>query len=153
MARDRDFNIFDPFSGNKQISSPKKTVANTPISKQILTPQAVEKKEHRLNDQEMIEMVKRIQFLQKDLEAQLSNIKAIIPFAQLSISKFLNNKENFSPEQWIIIQENRQELQRKLGFMLGSDPKKIEEKHQTDKGNKEFRGKTLGSRRKWIPIR
>lgn len=150
MAKDSQFNIFDS-SSNKPARSPAKKAADKPQRK--LSLQEIAEKAHALSDQEIINMVERIQFLQKDLESKVNILKEKIPMTYSNIGKFLNDKENFPPEQWSAIEENRAELEKKLWSMVGDDPKKVKEKHQVDKDTKELRGKGLGARRNWIPIR
>lgn len=153
MAKDSQFNLFDPGPKKTGSSPVKKTVSKPLPPKRTLTPQAIVEKAHASNDQEIISMVERIQSMQKDLETKVSNLKEKIPITYASIAKFLNDKENFPPEQWAMIQDNREALEKKFGEMVGKDAKKVKEKRLEEKGSKEFRSKSLGSRRNWIPIR
>lgn len=91
--------------------------------------------------------------MRNDLDKKTDDLKEAIALSQKDVIKFFSEAKNFTPEQWNIIQENRSDLEKRTWAVVGKDPNKVREKHLEDKDARHRKGKTLGARKNWIPIR
>lgn len=69
------------------------------------------------------------------------------------IERFLNNPQNFTEKQWKLLQEQREMYQEKLNALVGKKNSEKRDKSLKKKTSEERSRKTLGSRKKWIPMR
>lgn len=106
-----------------------------------------------ITDTEIQGMFDRMNEMRNDLDKRTDDLKEAIALSQKDVIKFFSESKNFTPEQWNIIQENRTDLEKRTWAVVGKDPNKVREKHLEDKDAKLRKGKTLGSRKNWIPIR
>ncbi len=84
---------------------------------------------------------------------RLNDILKQMGFTKRSFSLYLINPRNFTVEDWIKLQNGKKEYQKKLVKMFGAEAQKLLEAEEKEKGSKVRKGKTLGSRKKWMPMR
>lgn len=106
-----------------------------------------------LGDQDIQEMFDKMIEMRQELDKKTDELKDAIALTKQDINAFFSNSKNFTPEQWSIIQQNRTELEQKAFMIVGKDPNKVRQKQLESKETKARKGKTLGSRRNWIPMR
>ncbi len=101
-------------------------------------------------DPEITDMLKNIEFMQKDLQNKLEYIKQKTGWGSEEIQKFMANPRNFSPKEWKQLQQNKDILGDQVWSTLGMELKP-KESHRKNLA-KERKGKTLGARKKWISM-
>lgn len=107
----------------------------------------------KITDAETRNMLERIKLLQSKLNEQIEDVMKKTGKDPTSVMKFAQNPSNFSPEQWNKMIEKKEELEKQI---TGLTKEQIQTKHakkdlkESVKGRK---GKTLGSRKKWLDMR
>lgn len=106
---------------------------------------------------EMREMIDKIKEMHDQLNRKLEATYAQLGWDPKAIKSFLDNPNNFTPQQWNLLQKERKALLGDMWSKLGKgDQKDFEEKEQrkeTEKAAKDRKGKMLGARRNWISMR
>lgn len=136
---EKDKNIFDTAS-KKLGSKKKKGSAARPTPKKPV---------HR--DPEIAAMLKQIDEMQNDLQNKFDHIKSQAGLTTEDIQDFMNNPKNFTPKQWEQIEQTKNELGNKVWAAIGLELKPKPRTRENIAG--ERKGKTLGGRKKWIPMR
>lgn len=150
METNSSSNIFEEASkrlgGSGKQKPLKKKVSESPSSANAapLAP---------LSDTDVKSMLERMHFMNKDLENKLESVYTKTGMPKEEIHNFLENPNNFSSTVWNKIQEDMTSLEQKVWAAVGKHMKKSMLKKKTDKKSKERKGKTLGARKKWIPVR
>lgn len=70
-----------------------------------------------------------------------------------SIKRYLNDPQNFTPAEWTMMQTHRVELEQKLGSLINPQLKTFQKTQEATEKDKSRKGKTLGSRKKWLPMK
>ena len=103
-------------------------------------------------DPEVISMLEKIKEMGNDLDDKMGHIFELSGMSKKEGLEFIENPNNFTPEQWQKAQAQKDELIDKFFKPLGMTAKKkfLEKKKKIlAKGR---RGKTLGSRKGWIQM-
>jgi hypothetical protein len=66
---------------------------------------------------------------------------------------YLDNPKNFSPREWEIVQKNKHLLEEKVWDVVGLELKPATGPKRRENLAGERKGKTLGARKKWIPMK
>jgi hypothetical protein len=106
--------------------------------------------------QDVDNVITRMREIHDDIEKKLDVIYQKSGLTPKYIKDYLNNPNNFNPQEWEKIQQDRQALFSSLTG--GTRVEEMENKTKTtekelDKEAKDRRGKMIGSRKNWIPIR
>lgn len=163
MSKDSPFDLFG--SGSKKPLKPsKKTPAPPPPKPESLPsedhlpsnaapppPSDNRRRKVQLNP-ELTRMLERIFEMREDIRKQMEAIFEKTGLSQLEIENFLNNPRNYPPGKWEKIQNEKKMLEEKLDKALGIT-KKQKAQQQEAKTAKDRKGKLLGSRKNWIPMR
>lgn len=147
MNKEQSSNIFDQAGKSSKGQPLKKNIEKDVPIPSIKDPKVT------LTDDEVQGMFDKMVELRGDLEKKTDEFKEAVILSQQDVSKYFNDSKNFSPEQWSVIQESRAELEKRVFDVVGKDLKKIRQKQLESKDSKLRKGKTLGARRNWIPIR
>jgi len=107
-------------------------------------------------DPEIEEMMKKITYMKEDLNDKIESLKKKTGPGADRLRKILEDPSNFSPKEWDDIQLAKKLLGDKLYGIIGKPAEKpvekpVEEKIQSRPSTR--KAKTLGSRKKWIPMR
>lgn len=142
---DSKTNIFDP---DFQRSASSKSAKKEPKPKGV--PLEVRRKAI-MKDNEVKEMIDRIDTIKKELSEQVAVLIEKHGYTPNSIKKYLNDPRNFTPEQWLAIQKQKEEIAKTVGVAI--DPimrkqKKLMEKKQDDRS----KNKSIGARKRWMPM-
>ncbi len=142
---DSKTNIFDP---EFQRSSSSKPAKKEPKPKGI--PLETRRK-NLMQDEEIREILDRIDTIKKDLKERVAVLIEKHGYTPSSIKKYLNDPKNFTPEQWITIQKQKEEIAKTVGVAI--DPlmrkqKKLMDKKQDDRS----KNKSIGARKRWMPM-
>lgn len=151
-------NIFDAAGQIKKSMDPKvpaspEIIKQDPLSDLILTGS-----EELLNlhgDTEINAMLNKMYRMQQHIQTSLNQIYESAGLSTSQIKNFLNNPSNFPPDIWQKIQGQRDSLEKKIGEVLkvyAKQPKKGHIAKITSEESKERKSKTLGARKKWIPM-
>lgn len=160
MDENKPKNIFEA-AGKTKKNVPSKSAPPKPLPKKMETPQpenisvSSEKLLNLHRDPEINEMLNKIYNMQDDIQTKLNEIYEKNAISPRQVKKYLNNPRNFPPDVWQKIQLQRDTLERKIGDILQSYVKPQKKGHLTGMPSgtsKERRIKTLGSRKKWIPM-
>lgn len=142
---DSKTNIFDP---DFQRSAASKPAKKEPKPKGI--PFEIRRKT-LMQDEEIKGILDRIDAIKNDLKEKVAVLIEKHGHTPSSIKKYLNDPKNFTPEQWIAIQKQKDEIAKTVGVAI--DPlmrkqKKIMEKKQEDRS----KNKSIGARKRWMPM-
>lgn len=141
------FSIFDPSS-----HQPKKKAK--PATKSATQPPVAEEVKLRLfKDPEIKEWVERIETLHQEIENKTNELIEKGGHTPLSIRKYLDDPKNFSPKDWQMIQAQRERMDKDFGIRIDPLFKKQRKEKETKVLSKERKGKSLGSRKRWIDMR
>jgi hypothetical protein len=99
------------------------------------------------------EIINHIKSLQADLEQKLDVVYQKSKLTPKKVKDLLSNPNAFSPKDWEKLQEKKRELEKSLGFKLGTSIKKEKVKIEIEEKDRARKGKTLGARKKWMPMR
>lgn len=141
MKDDKPKNIFDEAAHSRPFK--KKAPAKAP------TPPPVPEE----NAGSLEESITTVKKYRDDVVKKLDSIQKELGMSLKDVKEYINNPRNFKPSQWAYIQQQKKEMEERLAQELGSDVVGVSKKVDTGKVAKERKGKTLGSRKNWIPIR
>ncbi len=130
---------------------PTESGSNKPSS----SPEASKKKERPAppKNPEIEAMLKKIRGMKTDLSTKLQLLYERGKRMGIDVEGIMGNPVNFTPAQWATIQRDKEMLSNKIDEVLFPilGPKK--KTKSTAVLTKERKGKTLGSRKKWMPMR
>ncbi|MBS4168006.1 hypothetical protein [Parachlamydia sp. AcF125] len=142
--------IFD-FAFNKKI--PKKKASPAYLGK-AGAPFPSEKKP--ISDEELTQMLERMNDMRRDIEKQLENVYSNSAMPPHDIQAFLDNPQNMGTSLWEKVQQQKSQVAERLHAMLGIEQtaRRDLQKHKAaEVETKKRKGKLLGTRKKWIPIK
>jgi hypothetical protein len=136
MAKDDStFNIFDPTSHKKK----KKEATSIP-------PDI----ETRYKDLNVDEMLERIKTMQKDLENKLEETFEKGKISTTRVKEVISGLEEPSLDY---LRKEKKKFENEVFSALGEGARKEHLEKEQQKEDKVRKGKTLGSRRKWMPMK
>lgn len=158
MADSKKPSIFDEAS--KSLSK-KRLAPNNPLKKTHesvdvkakVTPSetsAFEEQKLPKNDENQ-EIINRIRRMSEELEAKLDNVYKETGLSENQLQEYLSDPRHFTPGTWEKIELVKKRFGIKMWDALGLSYKKRKIQLE-EKNTKERKAKTLGERRKWIPI-
>lgn len=145
MENSHSSNIFD--EAGKRFSPPKKSYAVPPASPAL--PEAGAK----LTDEQIAEMFERARRMKEEIESKLQEVYDKTGMTRKQVQNYMQNPKNFTVQEWQNIQIGRQDWEGRLYNLIGQEYKAKREKVVQDQNSKERKGKTLGARKNWIPMR
>lgn len=152
MSSDSPFNLFNQPQKRPQrplVAKPGVKLPPSSSTQAFSNSKPIES----LLDPEIENILMEIQTKQKEIVSEAEKIQAFASeIAKQDVSVYFNNPKNFSPEEWQTIVQNRAELEGKAWAIIGKDPRKRVEQRKLDKQDHARKGKTLGSRRNWMPM-
>ncbi|HRD55733.1 MAG TPA: hypothetical protein PLC42_04980 [Parachlamydiaceae bacterium] len=148
MDKQPPSSIFD--QAGKKNPQPSKKIPEKTAEKEALN---LETSKIVLTDAEVQRMFDRMVELKEELDKKTDEFKEAVVLSQQDVVKYFNEPKNFTIDQWAVIQESRSELEKRVFDVVGKDLKKVRQKQLESKDSKLRKGKTLGARRNWIPIR
>lgn len=132
------------------------------IDKQAVIPSLKSFSQHAqpdISDAEIQSMLTRMRSIHDEIESQLETTYQKFGYDPNFIKSFVANPNNFNSDQWKRIQSGRKSFLHSIWSAIAEESQGIEElqekykKKALDKTAKERKGKLLGARRNWIPIR
>jgi hypothetical protein len=100
-------------------------------------------------------MIKKVREMHDEIDRKLDDIFQKSGWSTKQIKTYLDNPNNFSPEEWERVQYERKTLIKSLKTEgdLEKEESQSNQPKPTEGGSKERRGKMIGARRNWIPMR
>jgi hypothetical protein len=142
-------NILNFFNSSARQDKPhSKKQLPTPDSAKRLKS-AKKKNLGRHKDTELEEMFQRMKNMQANLAEKIENIAAKTGLSIDEVMNFITRNKQIPITEQKRIEEEVKAFSEKVWLIVGKDI--VPQKYKTD-SIKERRGKTLGSRKKWIPI-
>lgn len=152
MSDSDSFSLFDPSSHNSQKPAGKKK--SPPSKSQPITPEQQKKIRSKIfQDPELKKWIERIDTIHKEIDVKLKELIEKQGHSPQSLSRYINDTKNFTLEQKKLIEKEKEALDKTLGIKLDPSLKKLQKQKVLQKASKEHRGKTLGSRKKWMDMR
>lgn len=105
-------------------------------------------------DSEIKEMMGQIKTMQSDLQSRFDQLYQESGMDAEQLKTFMENPKNFFPKDWEYLQQNKHVLEEKVWTAVGEELKPKANAHIRTRANiaDERKGKTLGSRKKWLPM-
>lgn len=125
------------------------TAASSNLGKKKKQQPSSKKKTHQ--DPEIAAMLNQIEVMKQDLENKLEKIRQQTGLSKEDLQNFMNNPKNFSPNEWAKLEKTKNEMGDKVWSAIGLELKPKARTRENIAG--ERKGKTLGGRKKWIPMR
>jgi len=135
MNDEKPSNIFDEAS-----KKPKKAKKPAPPKKP-------------LTDAEVSKMLDRMNEMRREIEKKVEDACEGKGLTWQNVQDYVNEPKNFLPTEWKRLQHRREEVAEKLWASLGTDVKKKKAAVTKKKVAKKRKGKTLGARKRWIPMK
>ena len=104
-------------------------------------------------DADIDSMLKRLHGIQDDIEQKIDQICEVSGKSRQEIKNYLENPDNIPPEQMKRFEKQQKELEDKVYAIFGKGAKKKAIKKKKKKLTKKRKGKMLGARKKWIPMK
>lgn len=106
-------------------------------------------------DPEIREMMGKIRTMQTDLQSRFDKLYHDTGMDADQLKTFMGEPKNFLPKDWEFLQQNKKILEDKVWDAVGEELKPSPQKAIRTRANiaDERKGKTLGSRKKWLPMR
>ncbi len=105
-----------------------------------------------LTDEEVEKMLQRMSDLHDELSDSLHAAFEQQGMSTDELARFLNDPTYFTEEQWKNIQEERKMQKEKLWEKIGKEKEEQMKLKKKKKKAKQMRGRTLGSRKKWLEM-
>jgi hypothetical protein len=121
-----------------------------------ITQSNLKKEEVEFSGVDIKTMVDRFKNLHDQIDRKLDELFQKTGWNPRYIKDYLENPNNFSSQEWERVQKERQSLLTHLYKGLGKNVEeiqKIEKIKAREKASKDRKGKTLGARKNWIPMR
>lgn len=153
--------MFDPSIQPKASPKFKKSTPGKEPSKAEEPPMAESPPEptpkgSKISDEELKKQLSLAKEKHKEIEQQLETFLMKSGLSKEMIKTFLDNPNNFTTAGWKILQSKRDNLTQKIWDHIGgekSDEATLIKAKQKLKGASVQKGKTLGARKKWLPMR
>lgn len=156
------FNIFDPSSHKPSKPKPPKKAPPPPPpppSRPAAVPReggiparSAPKIPKAIIPTDIKEIFSKIKEMKSEIDDKIQFILGQKGHTAESIKRYLNNPQNFTPTEWMMMQTHRGDLEQKLGSLITPQLKTLQTKQQAAEQGKNRKGKTLGSRKKWLPM-
>ena len=145
------FSIFDASSHKpKKGAKPAPKEPPKPLSKREVTE---ETKKRLFKDPQIKEWIERIETLHQEIESKTNQLIEKGGQSPLSIKRYLDDPKNFTQKDWQLIQVQRDTMDKDFGRSIDPlFPKQRKEKENKTL-SKERKGKSLGSRKRWLDMR
>lgn len=137
MKEDSSFNLFKPNS-----STSKKPKAPVNKGDQLTAPR-----------EDAYKVLSNMKKMHEELNLKIDRLFQMSGKDPREVRDYFNNPKNFPAHEWKRIQERKEELEIYIRSLSKEELKKKKTKQEVSKMSKERKGKTLGARKKWLPMR
>ena len=98
-------------------------------------------------------MLNKIRTMQADLQQRFELLYKTAKMSAEEFKAYLANPKNFSKKDWEFVQKNKNILEVKVWDTVGTELKPSTSGRKRENLDQERKGKTLGARKKWIPMK
>jgi len=91
--------------------------------------------------------------MSEDVEKQVDNFYKTTGIPGPALEEYFDDPRNFTPELWKRMQGDREAFEEKIGKIVHVDLKKKKIQKKKEQPSKSRKGKTLGSRKGWMPMK
>ena len=105
-----------------------------------------------INDTEMDKMLNKLRNMDDDLQKRMEKVAELSGMSPNEVKRFIENPDNFPPEEWSRMQRQKDDLENKIYSGIGIEYQKRVMKKKKKKIQKGRQGKTLGARKGWIQM-
>lgn len=88
-----------------------------------------------------------------DIQKRLDDVYMSTGWTSSALDDYFNNPNNFAPAEWKVIQMQMEQMQTRFTGKTTAEKQNQDKAKSEEKKAAERKGKTLGSRKKWIPMR
>ncbi len=106
-----------------------------------------------LTPDDIPQMIERMRAMNQEIQQKIELIYEKTGLPRKKIDAYLSDAKNFTPEVWHSLQKNIDTLEQKIWSVLGKELKKKTLDKKQEKFSKERKGKSLGARKNWIPMK
>lgn len=131
---DQSSNIFEE-AAKKGKNSPKK-----------------EKKSYKIDSKAVDKMIAQMKEMNKDLQEQIDTLCKKTGLSFEAIKQLTENHKSMDPNAWGKMAQAKKEFEQNVATIVKQDSKSAPKKTQGEIA-KERKAKTLGARKKWIPMK
>lgn len=149
MKDKNPFSPFDPHTSKPfkpKIPRSREEIVHSPSSNEEMSKIS----QHDVDTNKLLE---KIFLMRQELEEKLNDIYEKTGIPRDEIERFINNPKNFSGAEWENIAKEKKQLEDQLYAILKLEKRHPTKKEVSDQASKDRKGKVLGGRKKWIPIR
>lgn len=163
---DQNFNIFDeaakqgghPHKMNKTGKSSEPPMPANPFGLERKAENKIVLEEldpNVMTVSDVEKMIVRVREMHDEIDRKLDDIFQKSGWSTKQIKMYLDNPNNFSHEEWERIQKERKNLLNtlKTDSELEKEQSQSSKPKEPEVSGKERRGKMIGARRNWIPMR
>lgn len=106
-------------------------------------------------DPELDALFERVKYLRQDLESKLQDFYHKTGLKDSDIKDFLADPSNFSPSEWALVTKYKELLYTQFSSQTGLKipEKKVAIAAEKEGLSKARKAKSIGSRKKWIPMK
>lgn len=141
MKEGNSFNLFSP-----DAHSSKKPKAPPP-------KKAEEAKQEVSPKEDAFKVLANMKKMHEELNVKIDNLFKQSGRDPREIREYFKEPRNFTAHEWKRIQDRKEELEAYIKVVSKEELKKKKSKQKTSEMSKERKGKTLGARKKWLPMR
>lgn len=165
---DQRSSIFDEASRKNGRAKSSSKPATTPVAAKSV-PFGLESKKENLVELDQFDpetmtvkdverMISSVRQLHDEIDRKLDEIYQKSGWSPKYIQTYLDNPNNFTREEWERVQQERQNFLNSLKTekelaMAPTSKTKSQREREAAQSTKERRGKTIGARRNWIPMK
>jgi len=143
MDKDHPSNIFDAAANSG------KERKNKPASPRPLPAE----KAKSFDDKNVEGMLVNMDKMRREIQRKIEEIYEKSGVSQKELEDYLSNPNNFNQAEWTRVQANRDRFLEKIWQAVGKDKKKKIVLKEKKKQTKKRKGKMLGHRKGWLPMR
>ena len=139
-------------SDESQHSQKKKKKKKFSTKSQPSQPSNIHGKKYAYLDPEIEQMMKKIDEMDYSLQEKMDKLCEQSGMTKNELDDYIGNPNNFSSDQWQKASQNSEQWEKKIYSKLGVKMKKEMMVKKSQKSTKQFKGKTLGSRKGWLKM-
>lgn len=147
---DIERNIFDAASKKLRKEQKKPASSDQPAA---ISSEKNKQKGYGDEDPEVVEMFVRIREMKRDLETNMNELRKKGDSFQIDVDRFIENTINTFPGEYDKLKQKEQAFLEKANSLLTPESGLKKVPKTKDQLTHERKGKTLGARKKWIPMR
>lgn len=152
MKNDTPFSLFQQ-GGHSRPKRPTSQKTTSPQPEEKKVPSITPTKAESVNREELQRRYKDAMEKCAEIRTLTDRVYAASGLSRDEVERYLENPSNFTPQTWKALEQYRQELERRLGKYSVSGAAAQRKGRRAAAATKERKGKTLGARKGWMPMR